>query len=261
MFFSALLSFGLGVESILQSAEKSQGNVNEYKAETFQASNGLELGYRILSPKEVSAEAKYPLVLFLHGAGERGDDNQKQLVHVAKEFAKNEMMERYPCFVVAPQCPTDNRWVEVDWGAAAHTMPETPSVPLSATFELLNRLKDELPIDPQRIYVCGLSMGGFGAWDAIQRHPELFAAAVPICGGGDPAFAKHIEDIPVWVFHGDQDGAVQVKRSREMVNALSKLDSDVIYTEYPGVGHNCWTMTAENRLVWDWLFAQVKDED
>ena len=104
-------------------------------------------------------------------------------------------------------------------------------------------------------------MGGFGTWDAIQRKPELFAAAIPICGGGDPAFAETISDIPTWVFHGDADGAVQVNRSREMVKAVSQFDDDIIYTEYPGVGHNSWTMTVENRLVWDWFFAQVKDED
>lgn len=258
---AALLSFVLGGSTFLESAEKSQGTVHKFAAKTYQASNNLDLGYRLLSPPKLEDGKKYPLVIFLHGAGERGNDNERQLIHVAQELATEEMQQRYPCYVVAPQCPEGKRWVEVDWGDAAHEMPKTPSLPMTATFELIEELQNELSIDKQRIYICGLSMGGFGTWDAIQRKPELFAAAIPICGGGDPAFAEKISDIPTWVFHGDADGAVQVKRSREMVKAVSKIDDDIIYTEYPGVGHNCWAMTAENRLVWDWLFAQVKDED
>lgn len=251
-----LISTGFG--SFVNSAEQEKNLVDRFEAKVFETSDTIALPYRILSPPEIEPGQDYPLVLFLHGAGERGTDNTKQLVHVAQELATAEMTDRFPCFVVAPQCPEGERWVEVDWGLLAHEMPAQPSNPLKATLKLLEQLKRDLPIDADRVYICGLSMGGFGTWDAIQRHPELFAAAVPICGGGDPAYAEQIKTMPIWAFHGAADGAVKVQRSREMVKALQAIGGHVIYTEYPGVGHNSWAMTAENRLVWDWLFAHQR---
>lgn len=255
-FLSVVLTAFAGVAVCY--AEKEQNLVDKFEKKTCMASNGLTLGYRLLSPPEISDQKSYPLVIFLHGAGERGNDNHKQLVHVAQELATDAMQSRHPCFVVAPQCPEGKRWVEVDWGLDQHAMPKVPSEPLAATFELLKQLQEELPIDTDRVYICGLSMGGFGTWDALQRHSDLFAAAIPICGGGDVAMVEAIGDVPIWVFHGDADGAVKVKRSRDMVTALKAKGSPVIYTEYPGVGHNSWAMTAENRLVWDWLFAHKR---
>ena len=234
---------------------------DRFEARVFAAPNGYELKYRLLAPASIKRGEHYPVVLFLHGAGERGDDNAVQLVHVVKELATDEMQQRYPCYVIVPQCPKEQKWVEVDWKLPSSQMPETPSVPLAAVKELLGNLHTALPIDRNRIYVCGLSMGGYGTWDCIQRWPEQFAAAIPICGGGDPAYAQHFAQIPVWVFHGDADNAVNVNRSREMVCKLRELGSDVIYTEYPGVGHDSWTVTAKNRLTWDWLFAQQKKEE
>ncbi|MCA8998348.1 MAG: prolyl oligopeptidase family serine peptidase, partial [Planctomycetaceae bacterium] len=130
------------------------------------------------------------------------------------------------------------------------------SKPLALVMALVDHFQIAQPIDPDRIYVVGLSMGGFGTWDLLQRQSEKYAAAVPICGGGDPTYAKKIGTVPIWAFHGDQDTVVKPHRSREMVQALRELGNPVIHTEYPGIGHNSWTPTAENRLVWDWLFAQ-----
>ncbi|QDT35208.1 putative hydrolase [Thalassoglobus polymorphus] len=257
-FIAGFCCLTIGLSSYVRSAEKETDLVKRFESKTFSASNDLDLGYRMLSPKKVESGKKYPLVLFLHGAGERGDDNKKQLVHVAQELATDEMQARHSCFVIAPQAPNETRWVEVDWGLDAHKMPKTPSVPMAATFELLEQLKKDLPVDVDRIYICGLSMGGYGTWDAVQRHPELFAGAISICGGGDPAYAEQIANVPVWAFHGDADTAVKVHRSREMVNAVRKAGGEAIYTEYAGVGHNSWAVTAANRLVWDWLFAQKK---
>ncbi len=259
-FAAAFVSFVGGYCSLVDSAEKANGLESRFEGKTFQAENGLNLGYRQLSPQKIEKGETYPLVIFLHGAGERGDDNAKQLVHVAQELATDAMQSRHPCFVVAPQAPNETRWVEVDWGLESHKMPTKPSMPLAATFELLGQLKKDLPIDANRVYICGLSMGGFGVWDALQRQPEEFAAAVSICGGGDPALAKKFVNVPVWAFHGDADGAVKVNRSREMVQAHRKLGGSAMYTEYPGVGHNSWDVTAENRLVWDWLFSQIQPE-
>ncbi len=262
-FVTGFCCLTMGLNSFVSSAEKETDLVKRFESKTYSATGDLnfELGYRMLSPGKVEAGKKYPLVLFLHGAGERGDDNEKQLVHVVQELATDEMQARHPCFLIAPQAPEETRWVEVDWGLDSHKMPKAPSAPLSATFDLLETLKQDLPVDVNRVYICGLSMGGYGTWDALQRHPEHFAAAIPICGGGDPAYAKNIANVPVWAFHGDADGAVKVHRSQEMVNAVRVAGGEVIYTEYPGVGHNSWAMTAANRLVWDWLFAQERKKE
>jgi predicted peptidase len=217
-----------------------------------------ELPYRLLKPKEYDAGRRYPLVVFLHGAGERGDDNQRQLVHGMNDFASDEVMAKYPAFVIAPQCPSGKKWVEVDWGADSHTMPEKPSQPLAATLAVIEGLQKEFSIDPARIYITGLSMGGYGTWDALQRWPKLFAAAAPICGGGDPAGAPIMKDIPIWAFHGDTDTAVKPQRSRAMIKALEAAGGKPKYTEYPGVGHNSWSRTYADPALYEWMFGQKR---
>ena len=123
---------------------------------------------------------------------------------------------------------------------------------------MITSLQAEFSIDESRLYVTGLSMGGFGAWDAIQRYSNRFAAAVPICGGGDPAFAKQLVHVPVWAFHGELDTAVKPLRSRDMIAALKAAGGTPKYTEYPGVGHNSWAATYANREMYAWLFAQKR---
>jgi len=129
---------------------------------------------------------------------------------------------------------------------------------MGLTLELIEKLSQEFAIDRKRLYITGLSMGGYGTWDIIQRHPDMFAAAMPVCGGGDSAAAPLIKDLPIWVFHGDKDGAVPVIRSQNMVAALKQAGSKVKYTEYPGVGHNCWTQTYANQDVLKWFFSQKR---
>jgi len=219
----------------------------------------FELPYRLLSPKAVEEGQKYPLVIFLHGAGERGTDNKIQLVHGMNDFASDAIMDKYPAFVIAPQCPEERKWVEVDWTLESHTIPAEPSIPLAATFALIDRFTAQHPVDKSRIYITGLSMGGYGTWDALARSPELFAAAVPICGGGDPATAGKFKDVPLWAFHGDQDTAVKPKRSREMIDVLRKLGGTPKYTEYEGVAHDSWTQTYADPAMYEWLFAQRKE--
>jgi predicted peptidase len=230
-----------------------------FEARAFQPeADGPKLNYRLMSPIEYDRTKQYPLVVFLHGAGERGDDNTKQLVHGMADFASDENRLKYPAFVLAPQCPNDKRWVEVDWGALKHDMPEKPSQPMGLLFQLLDAMPKQLAIDPNRIYITGLSMGGYGTWDAIQRRPDYFAAAIPICGGGDLAGAEKMKNIPIWAFHGDQDGAVKVSRSRDMIKAIEAAGGKPKYTEYPGVGHDSWTATYKNPEVLQWLFEQKK---
>ncbi|WP_437186954.1 dienelactone hydrolase family protein [Planctomicrobium sp. SH668] len=229
-----------------------------FESKIFVGKNGVSIPYRLLSPATIDPGKKYPVVLFLHGAGERGDNNESQLVHVAREFARSPQREQHPAFVVCPQCPHDHKWVEVPWEDGSHVMPESPSAPLSLVVELMDSLPEELPIDTNRTYYVGLSMGGFGVWDLLSRQSEKCAGAVAICGGGDTARAPMMKSVPIWAFHGDQDVVVKVHRSRDMVAAVEQAGGTIVYTEYPGVNHNSWTATAANRLVWDWLFSQTR---
>lgn len=151
------------------------------------------------------------------------------------------------------------RWVEVDWGLMSHTMPKEPSVPMAATIRLLDSIIKVYPIDTNRIYVMGLSMGGYGVWDIIARLPNKFAAAVPICGGADLKTAPKIAHIPIWVFHGAKDGVVPVERSRRMVAELKKYGGKPIYTEYPNVHHGAWYPAFKNPELFKWLFQQNKN--
>lgn len=219
----------------------------------------LTLPYRILRPLAIKKGHKYPLVLFLHGAGERGTNNTTQLVHGSGLFLDRKNRESFPAFVVFPQCPTGKRWVEVDWGERkSHTQPRDPSAPMELTRGLVGQLLKDQPIDEKRIYVAGLSMGGFGAWDFAARYPELTAAIVPICGGADEVTVPRIKDIAVWAFHGAKDTVVWPERSRSMIEALKKAGGTPRYTEYEKVGHDSWNLAFREPELLPWLFAQKK---
>jgi predicted peptidase len=233
----------------------SQDPAAELEAKSFDGPGG-KLLYRLYAPKAASKENRLPLLLFLHGAGERGDDNAVQLKHGVRQFLKQQ--EKQPFFIVAPQCAKNKKWAEVDWGAPTHLTPEKPSDACASLMPLLDVLLKELPIDAARLYVTGLSMGGYGTWDLISRLPEKFAAAVPICGGGDETKAAAIAKVPQWIFHGGADNVVKTQRSRNMVEALKKAGGDPKYTEYPGVGHNCWDRAYAEADLWTWLFAQKR---
>ncbi|HYG73798.1 MAG TPA: dienelactone hydrolase family protein [Planctomycetota bacterium] len=230
----------------------------EFEARIFKDAGGATLPYRLLRPKNYDPKQVYPLVLFLHGSGERGNDNQRQLVHGTKLFLKEENLTKYPCFVVAPQCPSGKQWVDTPWGNDSHVMPEKPSEPMRLALELIEELKTELRINEKRLYVTGLSMGGFGAWDAIQRNPNMFAAAIPVCGGADETKAALIAKIPVWVWHGDKDTVVKTKRSRNIVDALKKAGGDPKYNELKDTGHDAWTKAYSEPTLLEWLFKQSK---
>ena len=230
----------------------------QFEAKIFQDGD-FALNYRIKVPPNIKQGDKVPLILFLHGAGERGNDNAIQLRHGIPSINSYIQRKAIPAIVIAPQCPSGMKWVDVPWNDEEHTMPPTPSKPMHAVRALMEQTLAEMPVDQSRIYISGISMGGFGTWDYLQRNPELFAAGLPICGGGDTAEAAKLVNIPIWTFHGDQDTSVKTRRSRDMSQAIKDAGGSLIkYTEYPGVGHDSWTQTYANDEVLDWLFAQKK---
>lgn len=238
----------------------ASGSGAEPEAHVFK-SDGRSLPYRLLKPADTEAGKKYPLVVILHGAGERGTDNAKQLVWFWNEKKPSPMtrpeVAKEKAFVIVPQCPEGKQFVEVPWAKGSYKSPEV-SEPLKLTLALVDSFLKEQPIDPDRVYVVGMSMGGYGAIDAVQRRPELFAACVSICGAADLSKAKDIAHIPVWAFHGDADNVVPVSGSREFIDALKKAGADPKYSEYPKVGHNSWSPAFEEKEFWNWIFAQKR---
>ena len=201
-----------------------------------------KLDYLLALPKDYEQQESWPLILFLHGAGERGDDIERVKVHGPPKLV--EQGQDMPFIVVSPQCPKDEWW----------------SFKTSELDALLNEITENYKVDTDRIYITGLSMGGFGTWSMITRFPYRFAAAAPICGGGDRQFTKYYKHLPVWAFHGDQDQAVPVERSVEMVESLKKNGGDPKLTIYPGVGHDSWTETYNNSELYDWFLQHKRQE-
>lgn len=229
-----------------------------FGADGFEPQNFNGLPYRLLKPRDYDAKKKYPLVLFLHGAGERGADNGRQLIWFVNLFAVPAIREKFPCFVAAPQCPAGQQWVDTPWSLPGHVIPAEPSAAMAKVLELPDALCKTYSIDNDRIYAIGMSMGGFGVWDLLARRPQLFAAGVPICGGGDEATAPKFAQIPVWAFHGAMDPVVMVSRSRNMIAALKKAGGNPKYTEYPTVRHSSWIQVAGDPELLPWLFAQKR---
>lgn len=222
----------------------------------FEKRTDAGLPYRLLIPENYDPRQAYPLVVFFHGAGQRGADNEAQLCFTPELFLRPENRRQYPCFVLAVQCPADRQWVDTPWSAPAHTQPAQPTEALAQVLRIMTRLDSEYNFDHQRLYALGLSMGGYAVWDVITRDPHLFAAAVPICGGADLAQAGRIASLPLWVFHGALDEVVPPCRSRDMVAALRAAGGSPRYTEYPTIGHGAWGPAAAEPELLPWLFAQ-----
>ncbi len=236
------------------SISQAQDVVDGFAARAFVGANGMRMAYRIFVPDAEQRVRPLPVVIYLHGSGGVGDDNLRQIgggntngTHV---WVTPQAQARHPAFVVAPQLPSGNRWDA--------TGPDGIAPYASLVIELLGSLSREFAVDLDRVYLTGQSLGGLGTWDLITKRPELFAAAVPLCGQGTPSRAEAARNVPIWVFHGAKDELVPVARSREMVAALRAVGSAVRYTEYPEVGHDVWTVAYVERELPDWLFAQKR---
>ncbi|MCX6207869.1 MAG: prolyl oligopeptidase family serine peptidase [Bacteroidetes bacterium] len=230
-----------------------------FSFEKFTNGKGDTLNYRQLYP-DYDPIRKYPLVIFLHGSGERGNDNEAQLKWGVKNFATDQNMQLHPAFVIAPQCPTNSDWSNISYDEKRSTvlLQKTPSKQMELLVALIHETSKKFPIDTNRIYITGLSMGGFGTFDAIERYPNLFAAAVPVCGGGDITKAGLIKHIPIWIFHGAEDASVNPTFSISMIEALSKVGAHPGFTQYPEVGHFSWIAAYSDPLMMEWLFRQHK---
>lgn len=225
------------------------------------------LRYRILYPVDYNANKKYPLIVFLHGSGERGNDNEAQLTHGAKLFADSAIRQQFPAIVVFPQCSRNDAWARIGYDAnkkdSLGKFTFQSEQPIGKCLNGVSRLCDSLvatkTINTKKIYVGGLSMGGMGTFELLWRKPGFFAAAFPICGGGDPQkVTVYGKKFPVWIFHGDNDQAVPVGNSRLMYNVLQAAGAKVKYSEYPGVGHDSWNNAFAEPELLPWLIKQKK---
>ena len=235
-----------------------------YLAKVWKGKKGAALNYRFRAPDEVAKGEKYPLFVFYHGAGGRGADNFGQIrdAGAIKAFAEAGLFSDRPCYLLAGQVPKGKLWVDVAWSSLEHEMPKI-SDSMRLMFEVIDAhmANGNLQIDPDRVYAMGLSMGGYGTWDAIQRRPGLFAAAVPICGGGDKSRVRNIASLPIWAWHGDRDKVIRISRSTDMIAAIKAAGGAPRFTELKGVGHNAWSDCWKSREMWDWLFAQKRRPD
>lgn len=220
----------------------------------------VTLNYRKYIP-EVQDGEKLPLLIFLHGAGERGDDNEKQLTNssVMPHYFKDEIVNNFKAAVIAPQCPDEKQWVDTPWDKGDYSLDEVgQTVFIKLAAKVIKELIKEDFIDENRVYVTGVSMGGYGTWNIIMNYPCLFAAAAPICGGADSTKADLVKDIPIRSYHGGDDFVVPTSGSRQMVSAVQIAGGNIKYKEYPGCGHNAWDNAYSEPDFFSWMFSQKK---
>lgn len=224
------------------------------------------LPYRLLLPKNFDPKKEYPLILFLHGAGERGNDNEAQLTHGWRLFLQDSVREKYPAIVVFPQCARNSYWSNVNFrydSVGRRRLFEFqesgyPTPPMKMVLRLLKELDKKFELDDDRIYVGGLSMGGMGTYELVRRKPKLFAAAIPVCGGANPATAGRLKKASWWIFHGLKDDVVPPEFSQTMAGALKIEGADVKLTLYPDASHNSWDPAFAEKDFFPWLFSKNK---
>lgn len=209
-------------------------------AATFDSNIHVRINYLLYLPPDYATKEKVPLLVFLHGAGERGDDLEKVKRHGPPKLI--DQGKTFPFIIVSPQCGTGQWWT-------------TKQAELTA---LIDDIVSKYKVDRERIYLTGLSMGGFGTWSLAAYTSDRFAAIIPICGGGEPIAARVLKNTPVWAFHGGKDPIVAVKRSQEMVDAINKANGDAKLTIYPDAGHDSWTATYDNPEIYEWLLAHKR---
>ncbi|NCX96972.1 MAG: phospholipase, partial [Chitinophagia bacterium] len=212
------------------------------------------LQYQVHLPDNFEPAKKYPLLVMLHGSGERGSDNEVQYKHFAPFVENPTIRSQHPAIILIPQCPksTSWSWWIKDRDTLNYTLKPNPTPALQAFHALLKQIEKDYKIDSDKRYITGLSMGGLGTLEYLGYYPAYFAAAAPVCGGGDTKKVRKIRRTPVWLFHGGSDRVVVPRMSRMMYKALMETDAEVVYTEWPGIGHDSWVQTYQQVLLADW---------
>lgn len=227
--------------------------LGDFSREEYKGEKGVT-PYRLYVP--AGGGNGKPIVLFMHGAGERGTDNTLQFRAAIDVFVRSNEEVKDAVYVL-PQCPENEQWVMTPWAEGNYSVDEVAeSWELQNVVRIIDKVADETAADRDRIYVMGISMGGFATWDLIMRHGELFAAAMPICGGADPSQAEKIKDIPIQTFHGEVDDVVPPSGTREMVSALKAVGANITYTEFPGVNHWSWDAACSTEGIGKWMFSK-----
>ena len=236
-------------------------SLNRFLFREFKYENHT-LPYRVLEPYTYT-EKNVPLIIFLHGSGERGDDNELQLTHGASFFLEKMKKKKFNSYVIFPQCQVNNRWSseKKDPWLSHDEKIKVSDISLygKMVIELIEYLIKEKNIDTNRIYISGLSMGGYGTFELVSRRPDLFAAAVPICGGANFSILNNSINIPHWIFHGELDRIVPVQKSRDAFNYLRNKKSHHKYTEFKEVYHNSWENVFDDGKFLNWLFSKSKN--
>jgi len=234
-----LLLFSLFLScTSMNTLKPTRQRLQEFHISRLPVSEQLDIDFLLYFPKDYNPDKKWPLLIFLHGRGERGDDLERVKIHGPTKLIK--AGQDFPFIIAAPQCPDTTRWV------------------ITKLDRWLSYLLTRLPVDEKRIYLTGLSMGGFGTWIWAGDRPDRFAAIAPVCGGGEVKRAEMLKDIPIWVFHGAKDSTVPVSRSQVMVDALKELGADVRFTIYPEANHDSWTETYNNPELYSWFLEHHK---
>ena len=231
---------------------------DRFEARIYKTTRGPEIPFRLLVPWNYDRLQSWPLVIMLHGSGERGTDNKAQLKNDGSVLASDENREKFPSFVLVPQCPDKFSWSSIKFAnGGIQVLPEESPVEANL-LKVIADIRKEFNIDSKRLYITGLSLGGFGTWDILSRYPDMFAAAAPVCGGGDPTKAVRFAKVPIWAWHGEVDGTVNLEMSKKMIEALKAAGGDPKLTIVPNVGHDSWWTAYESPELWDWMFKQIK---
>ena len=229
-----------------------------FEKETFEFEKET-LSYRILKPLNYNSNKQYPVHLFLHGAGERGNDNDSQLVHGGKLFLKKENREQYNSWVIFPQAPKNDWWGYKEPYKFDYNVKESKA--MSLVVKLMDDFIERKDVDTNRVYVSGLSMGGMGTFVILNLRPEMFAAATPICGDGDPSLvSNYSKKVPVWIFHGSDDTVVSPKKSLKMAKAIIENGGSPKITFYENVGHDSWNNAFAEKDFLKWIHSKSKKQ-
>ena len=239
-------------------------DLNKYERGSF--INGKDsIYYRVLFPEKFDPKVQYPILFFLHGAGERGDDNSSQLTHGGKLFLQDNVRQQFPAIVVFPQCRKDSFWANVDIKSDRNGKREfnfltggKPTGAMHALLGMINNFLEKPFVDQKRVYVGGLSMGGMGTYELLRRKRKTFAAAFAICGGDHVANVQKYKKIPLWIFHGEKDDIVPVGLSTAIANQLTVLKTPPKITLYPNDNHNSWDSVFRESQLLPWLFSNHK---